>query len=146
MTFKYTWCTTFSDTDCATDHYLVVAKVREKLSVHKRAAQKFGAKKVNIWKCNNNNNNNNNTLLLQLGCHPVAVVILHVHIIWNLLLLILSQEGYTLEATVSISYLKQVCNPDDSGDINRAWENTTQNIKISAKHSLCQHEQKHGFM
>ena len=26
---------------------------------------------------NNNNDNNNN--LLQLGCHPVAVVILHVH-------------------------------------------------------------------
>ena len=26
---------------------------------------------------NNNNNNNNNKL--QLGCHPVAVVILHVH-------------------------------------------------------------------
>jgi len=30
-------------------------------------------------KCNNNNNNNNNNYLLQLGCHPVAVVILHVH-------------------------------------------------------------------
>ena len=28
---------------------------------------------------NNNNNNNNNIYLLQLGCHPVAVVILHVH-------------------------------------------------------------------
>ena len=30
---------------------------------------------------NNNNNNNNNNLfiyLLQLGCHPVAVIILHV--------------------------------------------------------------------
>jgi len=26
-----------------------------------------------------NNNNNNNTYLLQLGCHPVAVVILHVN-------------------------------------------------------------------
>jgi hypothetical protein len=26
-----------------------------------------------------NNNNNNNIYLLQLGCHPVAVVILHVH-------------------------------------------------------------------
>ena len=25
------------------------------------------------------NNNNNNIYLLQLGCHPVAVVILHVH-------------------------------------------------------------------
>jgi len=27
----------------------------------------------------NNNNNNNNSYLLQLGCHPVAVVILHVY-------------------------------------------------------------------
>ena len=26
-----------------------------------------------------NNNNNNNIYLLQLGCHPVAVVILHVY-------------------------------------------------------------------
>jgi hypothetical protein len=30
---------------------------------------------------NNNNNNNNNIFiyLLQLGCHPVAVIILHVN-------------------------------------------------------------------
>ena len=28
---------------------------------------------------NNNNNNNNNNNLLQLGCYPVAVVILHVY-------------------------------------------------------------------
>ena len=28
---------------------------------------------------NNNNNNNNNNNKLQLGCHPVAVVIIHVH-------------------------------------------------------------------
>jgi len=28
---------------------------------------------------NNNNNYNNNIYLLQLGCHPVAVVILHVY-------------------------------------------------------------------
>ena len=28
---------------------------------------------------NNNNNNNNNIHLLQLGCHPVAGVILHVY-------------------------------------------------------------------
>ena len=27
----------------------------------------------------NNNNNNNNNYLLQLGCQPVAVVILHVN-------------------------------------------------------------------
>ena len=28
---------------------------------------------------NNNNNNNNNNNLLQLGCYPVTVVILHVY-------------------------------------------------------------------
>ena len=28
----------------------------------------------------NNINNNNNIYLLQLGCHPVAVVILRVHV------------------------------------------------------------------
>ena len=43
---------------------------------------------------NNNNNNNNNNNKLQLGCHPVAVVILHVNKIRNWLLLNLSREGY----------------------------------------------------
>ena len=38
-------------------------------------------------------NNNNNIYLLQLGCHPVAVVISHVYKIWNWLLLDLSREG-----------------------------------------------------
>ena len=40
------------------------------------------------------NNNNNNNYELQLGCHPVAVVILHVHKIRNWLLINLSREGY----------------------------------------------------
>jgi len=39
-------------------------------------------------------NNNNNSYLLQLGCHPVAVVILHVNKTSNWLLLNLSREGY----------------------------------------------------
>ena len=39
-------------------------------------------------------NNNNNIYLLQLGCYPVAVVILHVYKTWNWLLLNLSREGY----------------------------------------------------
>jgi len=34
---------------------------------------------VTLREKNNNNNNNNNIYLLQLGCHPVAVVILHVN-------------------------------------------------------------------
>ena len=41
-----------------------------------------------------NNNDNNNIYLLQLGCYPVAVVILHVNKTWNWLLLNLSPEGY----------------------------------------------------
>ena len=36
----------------------------------------------------------NNIYLLQLGCYPVAVVILHVNKTWNWLLLDLSREGY----------------------------------------------------
>jgi len=40
-----------------------------------------------------NNNKNNNMYLLQLGCHLVAVVILHVYKIGNWLLLNLSREG-----------------------------------------------------
>ena len=36
----------------------------------------------------------NNIYLLQLGCYPVAVVILHVNKTWNWLLLNLSREGY----------------------------------------------------
>ena len=46
------------------------------------------------FQSNNNNNNNNNIYLLQLGCHPVAVVILHVNKTWIWLLLNLSREGY----------------------------------------------------
>jgi len=34
---------------------------------------------MSTYQNNNNNNNNNNTYLLQLGCYPVAVVILHVN-------------------------------------------------------------------
>ena len=33
-------------------------------------------------------------ILLQLGCHPVGVVILHVNKTWNWLLINLSREGY----------------------------------------------------
>jgi len=41
-----------------------------------------------------NNNNNNNIYLLQLGCNPVSVVMLHVYKTLNWLLLNLSSEGY----------------------------------------------------
>jgi len=43
---------------------------------------------------NNDDDNNNNIYLLQLGCHPVAVVILHVYKIRSWLLINLRREGY----------------------------------------------------
>jgi hypothetical protein len=36
--------------DCDTDHYLVVAKVRERLAVSKQAAQKLHADRFNLKK------------------------------------------------------------------------------------------------
>jgi exonuclease III len=40
----------FRGTDCNTDHYLVVEKVRERLAVSKRAAQKFYMERFNLNK------------------------------------------------------------------------------------------------
>ena len=38
--------------DCDTDHYLVVAKLKERLAVSKHAAQKFDGKRFNLRKLN----------------------------------------------------------------------------------------------
>ena len=43
-----------------------------------------------VWTDVKEDNNNK----LQLGCYPVAVVILHVYNTWNWLLINLSREGY----------------------------------------------------
>ena len=40
----------FSGADCDTDHYLVVAKVRERLAVSKQATQKLDGEKFNLRK------------------------------------------------------------------------------------------------
>ena len=42
----------FRGADCDTDHYLVIAKVRERLAVSKQAAQKFDVDRFNIRKLN----------------------------------------------------------------------------------------------
>jgi hypothetical protein len=40
----------FRGSDCDTDHYLVVAKVTERLAVSKQAAQKFDVERFNLTK------------------------------------------------------------------------------------------------
>ena len=40
----------FRRADCDTDHYLVVAKVRDRLAVRKQAAQKFDGERFNLRK------------------------------------------------------------------------------------------------
>jgi hypothetical protein len=40
----------FKGADCGTDHYLVVAKVRERLAVSKRGAQKIDTERFNVKK------------------------------------------------------------------------------------------------
>ena len=77
------------------DHYLVVAKVRERLTVSKQAAWKFDVERFNLRKRNK----------------PDA------------------RKKYQIKISNRFAALE---NLNDNGDINRAWENITENMKTSS--------------
>jgi DNA repair ATPase RecN len=96
----------FRGADCDTDHYLVVAKVRERLAVSKQAAQKIDMERFNVKKLNEGD----------------------------------VKEQYQVTIRNKSAALE---NLQDSGDINRAWDNIRQNIKILAQESLDYCESRH---
>jgi hypothetical protein len=89
----------FRRADCDTDHYLVVAKVRDRLAVSTRAARKRDTERFNVEKLNEGD----------------------------------VKEQYQVKNRNKFAALE---NFEDSGDINRAWDNIRRNINISAQGSL----------
>jgi uncharacterized FlaG/YvyC family protein len=84
---------------------LVVAKVRERLAVSKRAEQKIDTERFNVKKLNEED----------------------------------VKEQYQVTIRNKFAALE---NLEDSGDINRAWNNIRQNINISTQDSLGSCESK----
>jgi hypothetical protein len=85
---------------------LVAAKVRERLAVSKRAAQKRDTERSNVKKLNEGD----------------------------------VKEQYQVTIRNKFAALEIF---EDSGDINGAWNNIRENIKISAQESLSYCESKH---
>jgi hypothetical protein len=89
----------FRGSDCDTDRYLVVAKVRERLAVSKRAARKIDTERFNVKNLNEGD----------------------------------VKEQYQLTIRNKFADLG---NLEDSENINRAWGNIRENIKILAQDIL----------
>jgi hypothetical protein len=85
---------------------LIVAKVRKRLAVNKRAVQKTATERFNVKKLNDGD----------------------------------VKEQCQVTIRKMFAALE---NLEDSGDINRAWDNIRENIKISAEESLGYCETKH---
>jgi hypothetical protein len=94
------------EADCDTDNYLVVAEVRERLAVSKRAAQKIDTERFNVKKLDEGD----------------------------------VKEKYHVTIGNKFAALE---NLENSGDINGAWDNIRENIKISAYESVGYCESKH---
>jgi hypothetical protein len=57
----------FKAADCDSDHYLVVAKFRERLSVNKQRTQRFDMERFNLKKLNDVEGKDNFVLSSQIG-------------------------------------------------------------------------------